>query len=515
MVNTPSPLEDKSAAESSYRSELDGIQMSQSNSSSEEEFHDTSEEFTEGKLGKEECTSKSAKGDSISTSPSGDTLEMKNIESKAATQAAENLKTEVMTHESKIDEVKSSAMSQALESKGPPEKKKEAPPSSNDVLLTQISSAIDDDEESESPDSPDSTESGVFVQAESSVNGTPTSPNFLQSPQNSLVEKICICSVATSTPVPNADTSLRLLRKFASKTSKFFAVDLGGTKTSSILNFFFGKSDDINSCTLLYKELVDILLDGDVTPGIEEEEEEPDPNEEEKEAVIESILGHTGDTMSKARRGLAIFCALVESWACDTQRSFFHNRGDQPPVGTTKLSREFITVTHSDTQQGYITGEMLGMAIDCLEALVAHGCLDGILLDIRVDSDISAQVGLDDEDTFSGTDLRQIDAVELMAEAVFLCDLSSDEVELSALKFLLTTGCRTVSTKERPPQAMLRGSHLLQSIRVCYRVYLVTDKESNKTTARAALRQIVTGTFNRLDNFTGAKAKNEKESQTK
>ena len=46
---------------------------------------------------------------------------------------------------------------------------------------------------------------------------------------------------------------------------------------------------------------------------------------------------------------------------------------------------------------------------------------------------------------------------------------------------------------------MLRGGHLLQAIQLCYRVYLKTYSEPNKTTARAALGQIVTSPVARLE----------------
>jgi brefeldin A-inhibited guanine nucleotide-exchange protein len=107
---------------------------------------------------------------------------------------------------------------------------------------------------------------------------------------------------------------------------------------------------------------------------------------------------------------------------------------------------------------------------------------------------------------------HNIKAVNALAESLALSDLSSEKVELSALKFLLTTGCRTThapadsSTTNgnthgdcAPQGTMLRGTHLLQAIRVCYRVYLKTYSEPNKTTARAALRQIVSSVFARLE----------------
>jgi len=66
------------------------------------------------------------------------------------------------------------------------------------------------------------------------------------------------------------------------------------------------------------------------------------------------------------------------------------------------------------------------------------------------------------------------------------------------MKFLLGTGCR-----QNP--SLLRGSHLLQTIRTLYHVYLTTESKSNKTTARAALQQLVTSVFTKVvDHHAGA-----------
>ena len=46
---------------------------------------------------------------------------------------------------------------------------------------------------------------------------------------------------------------------------------------------------------------------------------------------------------------------------------------------------------------------------------------------------------------------------------------------------------------------MLRGTHLLQTIRVCSQIYLHTECASNKTTAKAALQQLVVTVFVRLE----------------
>ncbi|KAL3918887.1 MAG: hypothetical protein SGILL_004029 [Bacillariaceae sp.] len=85
--------------------------------------------------------------------------------------------------------------------------------------------------------------------------------------------------------------------------------------------------------------------------------------------------------------------------------------------------------------------------------------------------------------------------VDVLAESVFSSDLSHPATELSVMKFLLSTGCRVSATDGT---AMLRASHLLQTIRILYHVYLSTDTEANKTTARASLQQLVTSVFIRM-----------------
>lgn len=87
---------------------------------------------------------------------------------------------------------------------------------------------------------------------------------------------------------------------------------------------------------------------------------------------------------------------------------------------------------------GRVDPALLALAIDSAQGLVAHGCLDGVMIEF----------GNDDGN-------RSKRAIELMAEAVFLADLSSERTELSALKFLLTTGCRTM---QFPPPTDTSGA---------------------------------------------------------
>ena len=140
-------------------------------------------------------------------------------------------------------------------------------------------------------------------------------------------------------------------------------------------------------------------------------------------------------------------------------------------VGVWGHASAHMAEVESKTSSSYQTFcRLLAAALDTATALVSHGCLDGVVI----------QVG-DDSKT----------AVHCLAESVFCSDLSQERIELAAMKFLLTTGCR-------PQQAMLRKSHLLQSIRVLYHVYLTTESNANKTTARASLQQLVTSVFVRM-----------------
>jgi len=104
-------------------------------------------------------------------------------------------------------------------------------------------------------------------------------------------------------------------------------------------------------------------------------------------------------------------------------------------------------------------------------------------------------------------------AVDRIADAIFSADLSSEEVELSALKYLLTAASRTVAhdivevdapTDSKPHgNALLRGNRLLRALRVLYHVFLRTSSGPNRTTARAALEQIVNSVFQRMETESG------------
>jgi len=349
------------------------------------------------------------------------------------------------------------------------------------------------------------------------------------------IEKLSMhCFVHPATPIPNSDTSLRILRKFVNKTQKHFTPAHGGTKQNSILSYLFGSPENTpDECCIVYKDLVSIISANDTgtdTDDAEDQETEDEFETNENEVVIESILGHSGDTMSKARLAIATFCRLIETWCLETQRNRILEVGGDLAQFVTSLEQSKFYILRSDLNEDNssssiynehtsITPELMSNAFTCAEGLVAHGCFDGVMIGIEEEPDITNTTSIelslmpsiteDDEDELmhSALSMQQkkeakfVHAVNILAESLFVCCLDSGEVELSALKFMLTTGCRTYKGSDgEDDEAMLRGSRLLQTIRLCYRVYLSTQSEANKTTARAALRQIVISAFKRLEN---------------
>ena len=212
----------------------------------------------------------------------------------------------------------------------------------------------------------------------------------------------------------------------------------------------------------------------------------------------------------------------------------------------------------------------LAKCINCAQELVAYGCLDHIEIGIRVkeivqqnrspnlkerlpkptlknngtDNETSKSKGTsnsllqqtsetlnaevnDDESIESETNTPENSviepkvkfitvnmlAVDRIADAIFSADLSSEEVELSALKYLLTAASRTVShgfsevdagADSKPHgNALLKGNRLLRALRVLYHVFLRTNSGPNRTTARAALEQIVNSVFQRMETESG------------
>ena len=161
-------------------------------------------------------------------------------------------------------------------------------------------------------------------------------------------------------------------------------------------------------------------------------------------------------TMQKARAAMASFCHLLSVWGHASSRMA------EMPEGRGAAFDTFCS--------------MVSTGLDTATSLVSHGCLDGVMIGLGPNKDEYHR------------------ASDIVAESVFSGDLSHPANELAAMKFLLSTGCRV----GEDGQALLRGSHLLQTIRILYHVFLSTPTEANKTTARASLQQLVTSVFIRM-----------------
>ena len=250
--------------------------------------------------------------------------------------------------------------------------------------------------------------------------------------------------VNPDTPVPHSGVALRLFRKFASKTRPSVPESHGGTQKLSFMRFFFSSvSSEHDRLFDAYKDLIGLILEGDDayddTNNINAEQPPPP---------------QSSDTAVKAKKAVASFCHLMSVWG---------------------HASAHMAEAEQGTQQTF--SEVLAIGFDTATSLVTHGCLD----------DIEIGIGPDHKEYHK--------AVDMLSESVFASDLSKERNELSAMKFLLSTGCRVTPDNGR---AMLRGSHLLQSIRVLYHVYLTTESDANKTTARASLQQLVTSVFIRM-----------------
>jgi Sec7-like guanine-nucleotide exchange factor len=255
--------------------------------------------------------------------------------------------------------------------------------------------------------------------------------------------------VKDDTPIPNADVALRVFRKFVNKTKHHVPETHGGTQQLSFWErYVSGTPAEYDTRFDAYQQLVTVL--GNAT-----EPAEPSPRAED--AVIDSVLGASGDTMEKAKKATASFCHLLSVWS--------------------HVSAHVDDKEKRSSADHQVFCSMIALGYDTATSLVTYGCLDGVMVGIGPNKDEYHKV------------------VDVLAESVFSSDLSQSSTELAVMKFLLSTGCRVSSTDGC---AMLRGSHLLQTIRVLYHVYLSTGTEANKTTARASLQQLVTSVFIRM-----------------
>jgi brefeldin A-inhibited guanine nucleotide-exchange protein len=327
--------------------------------------------------------------------------------------------------------------------------------------------------------------------------------------------------------IPHPDTALRLLRKFYNKTAPYLPKSVGGTRSTSWLTWVFGDASnsssrgtggggggyDIEDDDLdVYREFSLAILDGDSNNSSSNDSNSAMPQgnsssstgDIESDAVIESILGHSGNSPAKARKTIATFIQLVNTWCRSSAES-----------------AELASLKERDNKGavdvGVVTAELLALCIDTASSLVAHGCLDEVYLrlggvnyndDDGDDDDMNddngggdggrkVEGGNNNASISSSSDSLIKMAVNMLVESVCIADVSTERTELSALKFLLTTGCRVASVTGAEP--MIRGTHLLQTVRVCSQIYLHTIVPSNRITAKAALQQLVVTVFVRLE----------------
>lgn len=282
-------------------------------------------------------------------------------------------------------------------------------------------------------------------------------------------------TVHPETPIPNTDVALRLLRKFSRKTRPFIAAQYGGSRPKTFFSYMFG-SKAPDTTYVPYQHLISTLYPDGKPPSDEEtEHEEDDPT-----AVVDGTLGMSGDGMERARKAVASYVNVLAQWCHETAI-----QNDRPPKEQKALS------------------DLVILAMDTASSLVAHGCLDDVLIAV---SSLPTQPpnlasphspsSVDDDWKHTGEeDAAVMPAVYLLTQAILAADLSNDRTELVAMKFLLATGCRVAPASQ---QAMLRGSYLLQTIRLLYHIFLTTESRTNKTTARAALQQLITSVFARM-----------------
>lgn len=296
-----------------------------------------------------------------------------------------------------------------------------------------------------------------------------------ETPSHAIKKKNPRQSVHPETPIPNTDVALRLLRKFSRKTRPYISTQYGGSLKVSFFSYMFA-SKTPDATYVPYQHLIATLYN-DGKPPLEEETEHED---DDAMAVVDGTLGAAGDGMERARKAVASYVNVLAQWCHETAL-----QSDRPP------------------KEQAVLQELVILAMDTAASLVAHGCLDDVLIAVaslptRLPStNVSnhAEHLSDDDYKSSEEDASVMPAVYLLTQAVIAADLSSERMELVAMKYLLATGCRIAPASQ---QALLRGSYLLQTIRLLYHVYLTTESRTNKTTARAALQQLITSVFYRM-----------------
>ncbi|KVH91182.1 brefeldin A-inhibited guanine nucleotide-exchange protein 2-like [Cynara cardunculus var. scolymus] len=110
-------------------------------------------------------------------------------------------------------------------------------------------------------------------------------------------------------------------------------------------------------------------------------------------------------------------------------------------------------------------------ALDCIQKLIAHGCLRG------------------EADSTGGPDAKLL---AKLIDSVCRCrELGDEGVELLVLKTILSA---VTSTSMR-----IHGDSLLQIVRTCYDIFLESKNVVNQTTAKASLIQMLVIVFRRME----------------
>ena len=222
---------------------------------------------------------------------------------------------------------------------------------------------------------------------------------------------------------------------------------------------------------MAYKEFVDaldIIHDNTTTDGggVSTTTEDVEENEDNT-VIVESILGHKGNSHSKARSSICTYITLLNTWCTSSAESaaLIHELENEGKSTAGIVNTKVVTF------------ELLSMAIDIGSALVAHGCFDDLYVrlggpgleeeeeGVKVSLDLSEKSdeeegqnvvveeksphGEEQEEEVGAPSLIK-KAINMLVESICVADLSSECTELSALKFLLTTGCRMAAVTTTP-----------------------------------------------------------------
>jgi len=273
----------------------------------------------------------------------------------------------------------------------------------------------------------------------------------------------------------------RIIQKFVVKSKELFPYDLKTGRVyprlstvTWILSNLRATSFGVNYSHEHSQECVGVM--NQLLDSIEQEEEGDGNDNEDRTSNVPSI-----NKLAMA------FAHLLSTWSNYSNAILVRTNANTPESVSTSISASPPISSH-----------LLAMAVDTAQSLVAHGCLD------ILQSTTSSSTRATSTTTIAASHIdehhhqEEDDAIHRMSNAVCKMDLSTEECETSALKYLLTTACRISTTTH---SSMLHGKSLLQLIRTAYHIYLKTGSETSKTTARAALQQMVASVFQRMEHL--------------